>query len=87
MLEKTVEICCSHETKVQQMRVLSDAGLSVADAGNMNAVSKKPKRGKRRSSRGSRNANTWGNSCEFCGREHDLAKLAFSESLVILSVP
>ena len=31
---------------------------------------------------GSRNANTWGNSCEFCGREHDLAKLAFSESLV-----
>ena len=38
----------------------------------MNAVSKKPKRGKRRRSRGSRNA--WGNSCKFCGREHDLAK-------------
>ena len=40
----------------------------------MNAVSKKPKRGKRRRGRGSRNANTRGNSCEFCGREHDLAK-------------
>ena len=73
-LEKTDEICRSHETMVQQIRVVSDAGLSVADAGNVNAVSKKPKRGKRRRSRGSRNANTWGNSCEFCGREHDLAK-------------
>ena len=37
-------------------RVVSDAGLSVADAGNVNAVSKKPKRGKRRHSRGLRNA-------------------------------
>ena len=73
-LEKTDEICCSHETMVQQMRVVGNAGLSVADAGNVNAVSKKPKRGKRRRSRGSRNANTWGNSCKFCGREHDLAK-------------
>ena len=73
-LEETDEICHSHETMVQQMRVVGDAGLSVADAGNVNAVSKKPKRGKRRRSRGSRNANTWGNSCEFCGREHDLAK-------------
>ena len=74
-LEETDEICHSHETMVQQMRVAGDAGLSVADAGNVNAVSKKPKRGKRRRGRGSRNANTRGNSCEFCGREHDLAKL------------
>ena len=74
LLEKTDEICHSHETMVQQMRVVGNVGLSVADAGNVNAVSKKPKRGKRRRSRGSRNANTWGNSCEFCGREHDLAK-------------
>ena len=74
-LEKTDEICRSHETcMVQQMRVVGDASLSVADAGNVNAVSKKPKRGKRRRGRGSRNANTRGNSCEFCGREHDLAK-------------
>ena len=73
-LEKTDEICRSHETMVQQMRVVGDAGLSVADAGNVNAVSKKPKRGKRRRDRGSRNANTRGNSCEFCGREHDLTK-------------
>ena len=28
------------------MRVVGDAGSSVADAGNVNAVSKKPKRGK-----------------------------------------
>ena len=57
-LEKTDEICRSHETMVQQIRVVSDAGLSVADAGNVNAVSKikKPKRGKRRHSRGLRNA-------------------------------
>ena len=74
-LEKTDEICRSHETMVQQMRVVSDAGLSVADAGNVNAVSKKPKRGKRRRGRDSRNANTRGNGCEFCGREHDLANL------------
>ena len=40
----------------------------------MNAVSKKPKRRKRWRSCGSRNASTWGNSCEFCGREHNLAK-------------
>ena len=71
---KADEICRSHETMVQQMKVVGDAGLSVADAGNVNAVSKKPKRGKRRRGRGSRNANTRGNSCEFCGREHDLAK-------------
>ena len=57
-LEKTDEICRSHETcMVQQMRVVGDASLSVADAGNVNAVSKKPKRGKRRHSHGSRNAN------------------------------
>ena len=55
-LEKTEEICRSLETMVQQIRVVSDAGLSVADAGNVNAVSKKPKRGKRRHSRGLRNA-------------------------------
>ena len=73
-LEKTDEICRSHETMGQQMRDVSDAGLSVADAGSVNAVSKKPKRGKHRRGRGSRNANTRGNSCEFCGREHDLAK-------------
>ena len=54
-LEKTDEICRSHETMVQQMRVVGDASLSVADAGNVNAVSKKPKRGKRRRSRGLRN--------------------------------
>ena len=34
-LEKTDEICCSHETMVQQMRVVGDASLSVADAGNV----------------------------------------------------
>ncbi|CAH3142510.1 unnamed protein product, partial [Porites lobata] len=73
-LKKTDEICRSHETMVQQMRVVGDAVLSVADAGNVNAVSKKPKRGKRRRGRGSRNANTRRNSCEFCGREHDVAK-------------
>ena len=73
-LEKTDEICRSHETMVQQMRVVGDASLSVADAGNVNAVSKKPKRGKRRRGRGSRNANTRGNSCEFFGGEHDLEK-------------
>ena len=33
-LEKTDEICRSHEIMVQQIRVVSDAGLSVADAGN-----------------------------------------------------
>ena len=54
-LEKTDEICRSHESMVQQIRVVSDAGL-IADAGNMNAVSRKPKRGKRRHSRGLRNA-------------------------------
>ena len=73
-LEKTDEIYRSHETMVQQMKVVGDAGLSVADAGNVNAVSKNPKRGKRRRDRGSRNDNTRGNSCEFCGREHDLTK-------------
>ena len=58
-LEETDEICRSHMTMLQQMRVIvGDAGLSVADAGNVNAVSKKPKRGKRMCSRGSRNANT-----------------------------
>ncbi|CAH3178516.1 unnamed protein product [Porites lobata] len=57
-LEKTDEICRSQKTcMVQQMRVVGDASLSVADAGNVNAVSKKPKRGKRRHSHGSRNAN------------------------------
>ena len=55
---KADEICRSHETMVQQMKVVGDAGLSVADAGNVNAVSKKPKRGKRRRGRGSRNANS-----------------------------
>ena len=56
-LEKTDEICRSHETMVQQIIwVVSDVGLSVADAGNVNAVSKKPKRGKRRHSRSLRNA-------------------------------
>ena len=55
-LEETDEICRSHETMVQQMRVVGDASLSVTDAGNVNAVSKKPKRGKRRRSRGLRNA-------------------------------
>ena len=53
-LEKTDEICRSHETMVQQIRVVSDAGLSIADAGNVNAVSKKPKRAKRRHSHGLR---------------------------------
>ena len=55
-LEKTDEICRSHETMVQQIRVVSNAGLSVADAGNVNPVSKKPQRGKHRHSRGLRNA-------------------------------
>ena len=45
LLEKTVEICRSHETMVQQMRVVGNSGFkSVADARNVNAVSKKPKR-------------------------------------------
>jgi len=73
-LEKTDEICCSHESMIQKIKVVDKAGLSVADARNVNALSKKPKRGKRRHSHGSRNANTRGNSCEFSGREHDLAK-------------
>ena len=73
-LKKTDEICRSHETMIQPMRVVGDAVLSVADAGNVNAVSKKPKRGKRRRGRGWRNANTRGNSCEFFGREHDVAR-------------
>ena len=47
-LEETDENCRFHETMVQQMKVVGDAGLSVADAGNVNAVSKKPKRGKHR---------------------------------------
>ena len=59
---------------VPQIKVVGEASLSVADAGNVNALSKMPKRGKRRRGRGSRNANTRGNRCEFCGREHDLAK-------------
>ena len=33
-LEKTDEICRSHKTMVQQVRVVGDAGLSIADAGN-----------------------------------------------------
>ena len=33
-LEKTDEICRSHKTMVQQVRVVGDASLSVADAGN-----------------------------------------------------
>ena len=44
-LEKTDEICHSHETMVQRIRVVSDAGSSVADAGNVNAVSKSLKEG------------------------------------------
>ncbi|CAH3143603.1 unnamed protein product [Porites evermanni] len=44
------------------MKVVGDAGLSVADPGNVNAVSKKPKTGKRRGGRGSRDANTQGNT-------------------------
>ena len=44
-LQETDEICRSHETMVQQMKVVGDAGLSVANAGNVNAVSKKPKKG------------------------------------------
>ena len=38
-LEETDEICRSHMTMLQQMRVVGDAGLSVADAGNVNAES------------------------------------------------
>ena len=53
-LEKTDEIFRSHETMVQQIRVVSDAGSSVADAGNVNAVSKSLKEGN--NSRGLRNA-------------------------------
>ena len=45
-LEETDDICRCHMTMLQQMRVVGDAGLSVADARNVNAVSKKPKRGK-----------------------------------------
>ena len=37
-LKKSDEICRSHETMVQQMKVVGDAGLSVADAGNVSAV-------------------------------------------------
>ena len=54
-LEKTDEICRSHETMVQQMKVVGDVGLSVADAGTMNTVSKEAKRRRRTRSRGSRN--------------------------------
>ena len=34
-LEKTDEICRSHDTMVQQMKVVGDSGLSVTDAGNV----------------------------------------------------
>ena len=40
---------------VQQMKVVSDVCLSVADAGTMNTVSREAKRGRRRRDRGSRN--------------------------------
>ena len=52
-LKKTDEICRSHETMVQQTKVVGDVGLSVAGAGTMNAVSREAKRGRR--GRGSRN--------------------------------
>ena len=54
-LQKTDEICCSHETMVQQMKVVGDVGLSVADVGTLNALSREAKRGRRRRGRGSRN--------------------------------
>ena len=54
-LKKTDEICRSHETMVQQTKVVGDVGLSVAGAGTMNAVSREAKRGRRRRGRGSRN--------------------------------
>ena len=54
-LEKTDEICRSHATIVQQMKVVSDVGLSVADAGTMNTVSREAKRGRRRRGLSSRN--------------------------------
>ena len=37
------------------MKVVGDVGLSVADAGTMNALSREAKRGRRRRGRGSRN--------------------------------
>ena len=40
---------------VQQMKVVGDVCLSVADAGTMNTVSREAKRGRRRRDRGSRN--------------------------------
>ena len=43
-LEKTDEICRSHETMVQQMKVVGDVGLSVAGAGTINAMSREAKR-------------------------------------------
>ena len=52
-LKKTDEVCRSHETMVQQTKVVGDVGLSVAGAGTMNAVSREAKRGRR--GRGSRN--------------------------------
>ena len=61
-LEKTDEICRSHETMVQQMKVVGDVGLSVADAGTMNTVSREAKRGRRRRGRGSRNTGAWENN-------------------------
>ena len=54
-LKKTDEICRSHKTMVQQMKVVGDVGLSVAGAGTMNAVSREAKRGRRMRGRGSRN--------------------------------
>ena len=54
-LEITDEICRSHETMVQQMKVVGDVGLSVADAGTMNALAREAKRGRRRRGRGSGN--------------------------------
>ena len=68
-LEKTDEICRFHEAKV-----VCDVGLSVADAETVNAMSRGAKGGRRRRGRGSRNADARENSCEFCGREPDLAK-------------
>ena len=40
----------------------------------MRSMSRRARRWRRRRSRVSRNASVQGNSCEFCGRENDLAK-------------
>ena len=63
---ETDEICRSHETIVQQIKVVGDVGLRVADARPVNAVCREAKRMRRRRGRGSRNTGARENSVVIC---------------------